>query len=99
MTRPLDELKKTLAALCPETTARLSDGRDEPILIAWVFDVDGAIDAFAATHCLVDITTCGEQCPAWHREYCGNDPLDYCAALPDGNPYAPTGKPCIWKQP
>ena len=92
MTGSFDELKEALQTEVADRY-RADDGM-EFILVK---DVLRIVSVYAAAHRLIDITICGGQCPAWHREYCGNDPLDYCAALPDGNPYAPTGKPCVWK--
>jgi len=63
-------------------------------------DIRDALIAYCATHRLIDITTCGPQCPAFlagvvYRLVPPERP-DWCRAC---RCPAPTDKPCIWKQP
>ena len=89
MTNPLDELRQALCLDQPCAIKSTECFRRELLI---------EFNRFAATHRLIDITVCGEQCPAWD-EYLdgeGNVHGNYCYAVSDT---APVGRPCIWRQP
>jgi hypothetical protein len=88
MTGSFDELKE---ALQTEVADRYR--ADDGLEFILVKDVLRIVSVFAAAHRLIDITICGEQCPAWWD----NAQAAWC--LTGGKAVvAPTGQPCDGKR-
>jgi hypothetical protein len=91
----LDELRE---ALCKYSQTVEESQADYDVMQGF-FET---FDAFAAEHpTLIDLTTCNETCPAWHRGGVNSrDGLyDWCSVLFDEGAIleedeAPTGQPC-----
>jgi hypothetical protein len=89
---PLKALREALAELVSEQ--EVSKVREPSRISVW--DVVAALDAFEADHTLVDLSVCGEQCPAFHSHTNGEGTCMNTRVLLDQAPWAPVGKPCIW---
>lgn len=90
---PLDELREALKKKAWQVTVNYGE------VVVAIDDVNRIIDAYAAAHPgLVDLTTCGPACPAWHMGSDDTSGRDWCTEGFCGGRVslseAPTDQPC-----
>lgn len=89
----LDKLRETLIAERVNQSAMGQVHHADGLVIAIRF-----LDVFARDHRLIDVSTCGEQCPAiTDAVHASGDVYSaWCCAIED---IAPVHKPCLWSGP